>query len=230
MLLQLKDINKTYKTKIGENLVLDKLNLSVKKGEVLAIMGKSGCGKSTLLNIIGGITQPTKGDFIFEAEKLNMCNKKEMNNFRKQHLSFIIQDFALIKEKTVFQNVELPLLVRKIPRKERKIKVMEYLHKLGMEEKVFMYPNQLSGGEQQRVAIARALISNPDILLADEPTGSLDDENTTIILDILHAIALEGMTIIIVTHDIEVAKRCDRCVKIIQGKISEESLEEKGAV
>ncbi len=230
MLLQLKDINKTYKTKIGENLVLDKLNLSVKKGEVLAIMGKSGCGKSTLLNIIGGITQPTKGDFIFEAEKLNMCNKKEMNNFRKQHLSFIIQDFALIKEKTVFQNVELPLLVRKIPRKERKIKVMEYLHKLGMEEKVFMYPNQLSGGEQQRVAIARALISNPDILLADEPTGSLDDENTTIILDILHAIALEGMTIIIVTHDIEVAKRCDRCVKIIQGKISEELLEEKGAV
>lgn len=230
MLLQLKDINKTYKTKIGENLVLDKLNLSVKKGEVLAIMGKSGCGKSTLLNIIGGITQPTKGDFIFEAEKLNMCYKKEMNDFRKQHLSFILQDFALIKEKTVFQNVELPLLVRKIPRKERKIKVMEYLHKLGMEEKVFMYPNQLSGGEQQRVAIARALISNPDILLADEPTGSLDDENTTIILDILHAIALEGMTIIIVTHDIEVAKRCDRCVKIIQGKISEESLEEKGAV
>lgn len=230
MLLQLKDINKIYKTKLGENLVLEKLNLSVKKGEVLAIMGKSGCGKSTLLNIIGGITQPTNGEFIYENEKLNMYNKKEMNEFRKHHLSFIVQDFALIKEKTVFQNVELPLLVRKISRNERKIKVMEYLHKLGMEEKVFMYPNQLSGGEQQRVAIARALISDPDILLADEPTGSLDDENTTIILDILHAIALEGMTIIIVTHDIEVAKRCDRCVKIIQGKISEGSLEEKGAV
>jgi len=217
MLLELKDIKKSYSTGKKEIQVLKGFSLKVNKGEIIAIMGKSGCGKSTLLNIIGCILSFESGEYLYNNIIINTRNTRESNLFRKEHLGFVVQDFALLNDKNVFHNVELPLLVRKIPKEERRNEVFTYLAKVGMEEMYDHYPNQLSGGEQQRVAIARALISNPDILLADEPTGSLDEENTKIILNLLRNIANSGTSVIIVTHDNDVSSYCDRIIKINNG-------------
>lgn len=221
MLLELNHIKKSYHTGKKPNVVLNGLSLRVDKGEMLAVMGKSGCGKSTLLNILGCITTMDEGEYLYQDTPINTTNLKEANSFRKEHLAFIVQDFALLNDKTVFHNVELPLLVRKLPREARREQVLKHLLMVGMEDKLDQFPNQLSGGEQQRIAIARALVSKPDLLLADEPTGSLDEENTTVILKMLRNISELGTTVILVTHDKEVADYCSRCIRISNGIVLE---------
>lgn len=220
MLVELKKISKAYEKK-GEKPVLKELDLQVEQGELLAVMGKSGCGKSTLLNILGGLTRPTNGEYRYQDKPLDVQNVRKMGQFRKENVGFILQDFALLQERTARQNVELALKTRGVAAKEYRTLAMQYLGKLGMEGKAESYPEQMSGGEKQRVAIARALISRPKMILADEPTGALDEENTAVIMRILKKIAEEGTTVILATHDTAVAEICDRTVRISDGRIIE---------
>lgn len=220
MLVELKEISKAYGKK-GEKPVLKELDLQVEQGELLAVMGKSGCGKSTLLNILGGLTRPTSGEYRYQDKPLDTQNGRAMGQFRKENVGFILQDFALLQERTARQNVELALKTRGAVAKEYRALAMQYLAKLGMEGKAESYPEQMSGGEKQRVAIARALISRPKMILADEPTGALDEENTAVIMRILKKITEEGTTVILVTHDPAVAEVCDRTVRISDGRIIE---------
>lgn len=223
MLVELKDIKKDYLIRgKQEKEVLKGVDLSVKAGELLAIMGKSGCGKSTLLNIMGGIAIPTEGEYIYQGERLNLKNQKEMDTFRKRELGFVVQDFALLKEKTALQNVMLPLRVRGVAKKEAMELAKVQLEKVGLGEQGDSYPDRMSGGEQQRVAIARALVCKPKILLADEPTGALDETNAEMILGLLKRIAGGGTAVVLVTHDRTVAEQCDRIVRIENGVLVEE--------
>lgn len=221
MLLELENITKSY-GKSAEKTVLRGLSLKVEQGEMLAVMGKSGCGKSTLLNILGGLTRPTSGEYRFRGEKLVLHDVKAMNQFRKENIGFVLQDFALLREKTALQNVELPLRTRGVPGRERRQKALQYLASMGLEAFADSYPQTMSGGEQQRVAIARALIGNPGIILADEPTGALDEGNTEEILRLLQKISADGTTVILVTHDCAVAERCTRTVRISDGRLIED--------
>ena len=221
MLIELDGIKKYYNSKKNRIIVLDGVDLKIEKGELLAIMGKSGCGKSTLLHILGGLTGINDGVYRYRGEKVDFESKRKLAEFRRNHIGFIVQDFALIGEKTVYDNVELPLNARNLPRNKREEMVYEILKRVGLEDKVRRYPYELSGGEQQRVAIARALIHNPQLLLADEPTGSLDEENQRIILNMLKEVVKNGTTVVLATHDIDIAGECDQYRYISSGKIKE---------
>lgn len=221
MLIELSGIKKYYDSKKNRIIALDGVNLKIQKGELLAIMGKSGCGKSTLLHILGGLTGINDGVYRYRGEKVDFENKRKLAEFRRKNVGFIVQDFALIGEKTVYDNVELPLNTRKLSRNKREEMIYKILNRVGLEDKVRRYPYELSGGEQQRVAIARALIHNPQLLLADEPTGSLDEENQRIILNMLKEVVKNGTTVVLATHDIDIAGECDRYRYISSGKIKE---------
>lgn len=221
MLLELDNIVKSF-GKSGEKPVLRGLDLHVEQGELLAVMGKSGCGKSTLLSILGGLTRPDSGEYRYRGEVLPTQDTRVMNRFRKENIGFILQDFALLPEKTALQNVELPLRVRGMAGRERRKAAEEYLASMGMEALADSYPKTMSGGEQQRVAIARALACRPAVLLADEPTGSLDAENADGILTLLQRISAEGTTVILVTHDSSVAARYSRTIRIADGRLTED--------
>lgn len=215
-IIEIKNLSKVYDNEIK---VLDNINLSIKKGELIAIMGPSGSGKSTLLNILGLIDVQSSGHYYIEGKEVKDLMKAKPNLVRNKLFGFIFQYYALLKQYTVIENVMLPLTYRKISNKERVEKSILYLKKVGLFHLKDKKINKLSGGQQQRVAIARALVTEPEIILADEPTGNLDQKTGQDIMDLLIEINAAGKTVIIVTHDYNIAKQCSRIVRVIDGKI-----------
>ena len=214
-LVILKDITKTYYTGKVAYQVLKGISLEVEEGEFLAIMGASGSGKSTLLNIIGLLDKPDSGIYIFDGQEVNQLTKKELAYLRNRKIGFVFQAFYLVPWATALENVLLPLLYRGKINKEDEKKAVELLKRLGLEKRINAKPNELSGGEQQRVAIARALITNPKLLLADEPTGNLDSKSSQEVMNIFKELNENGITIIMVTHDPEIADFAKK-IKIIK--------------
>lgn len=215
-IIEIKNLSKVYDNEIK---VLDNINLSIKKGELIAIMGPSGSGKSTLLNILGLIDVQSSGNYYIEGKEVKDLIKNKPNLVRNKLFGFIFQYYALLKQYTVIENVMLPLTYIKISNKERVEKSILYLKKVGLFYLKDKKINKLSGGQQQRVAIARALVTEPEIILADEPTGNLDQKTGQDIMDLLIEINAAGKTVIIVTHDYNIAKQCSRIVRVIDGKI-----------
>ncbi|MGZ4001196.1 MAG: ABC transporter ATP-binding protein [Mucilaginibacter sp.] len=217
-MIHLQNIEKVYRTNTVETLALNKVSLEVAKGEFLSIMGPSGCGKSTLLNIIGLLDEPSKGEIRIDDQKTDKFSDKQLANFRNKKLGFIFQSYHLINDLQVLDNVELPLLYRDTTAKERKRLATEALAKVGLSNRVKHFPSQLSGGQKQRVAIARAIVGNPEIILADEPTGNLDSAMGNEIMDILIQLnQRDGTTIVMVTHDEHMAKKTHRLVRLFDG-------------
>ncbi len=220
IIVELRDVWKVYK--IGESRVvaLQEVNLCIDDGEFHCIIGPSGSGKSTLLSIIGGIEKPSRGIVKVCGLELNRLSEDELSKLRRDLIGFVFQQFYLIPRMTVIENVELPLIAKGVSKSERRRLAMEVLEAVGLKEKAFMKPTQLSGGEQQRVAIARAIVGRPKILLADEPTGNLDVESTKNVMEILSRLNKEfGITIILATHNIELLPYCTRVTRLRGGKI-----------
>ncbi|MFP3376239.1 ABC transporter ATP-binding protein [Bacillus sp. SIMBA_069] len=218
-LIELKDIKKVYSNKNHNTFALNGINLTINKGEIIAIMGRSGSGKSTLLNVIGLIDMPDEGEYTLNEKTLTEIRANQVHKTRNEMIGFVFQYFALLKEHTVLDNVALPLTYRKLKQRERETKAKFYLEKVGLKEHMHKTPDELSGGQQQRVAIARALVGEPEIILADEPTGNLDRKTGEEIMNLLLQLNEEGRTIIIVTHDIEVANKCNRIIELVDGEI-----------
>ena len=216
---KLENVKKAYVNKKYTNIVLENINLSIKKGDFLGILGPSGSGKTTLLNIAGCLDNPTEGNVYIDNVNVTKMNDKSLSKLRGSFIGFIVQDYALIKEYTVYENIVLPLSYSKVNKKEQKERAEIILSKLGILEKINSYPEELSGGQCQRVAIARALINNPELILADEPTGALDQKTGIEIMNILRDLNEEGKTIVIITHDTNIAKLCKKTIKIIDGNI-----------
>jgi putative ABC transport system ATP-binding protein len=218
-MIKLTELNKIYRTDEIETVALENVNLEVQKGEFLSIMGPSGCGKSTLLNIMGLLDAPTSGTIEINGTQTIKMKDKELAQFRNQKLGFVFQSFHLINSLNVIDNVELPLLYRKVASSERRKRAEEVLEKVGLSHRMRHFPTQLSGGQCQRVAIARAIIGNPDIILADEPTGNLDSKMGAEVMDILHKLNKEdGRTIVMVTHDERQAKQTARTIRFFDGR------------
>lgn len=224
-LIEMNNIKKKYGKDGGELYALRGINLSVERGEMVAIMGPSGSGKSTLLNIIGLLDVESDGEYKFQNESVNKLSEKQLSSYRNKYIGFVVQNFALIDDYTVFENIEVPLIYSKVNKKKRKESIINTLKKLGIEDKKDKLPKQLSGGQNQRVAIARALVNDPEIILADEPTGALDKENGEEVMNILSKLNKEGKTIIIITHDKDIAKKCKRIIYIEDGKAKEDENE-----
>ncbi len=220
-----KSISKSY-TK-GTNIVtpLENLDLEVGRGEFLALMGPSGSGKTTLLNLISGIDSPTSGSLVIDGENIAAFSRKELTQWRARKVGYIFQLYHLIPVLTAFENVELPLLITTMSRAERKQKAEEALEIVGLKDRSHHTPSELSGGQEQRVAIARALVADPALLVADEPTGDLDRESATMILELLQSLSRErGKTIVMVTHDARAAAAADRILHLEKGKLLENEL------
>ena len=218
-MIKLTGINKIYRTDTIETQALENVNIEVKKGEFVSIMGPSGCGKSTLLNIIGLLDEPTAGTVEIAGCDTTGMKDKEMAEFRNRTLGFVFQSFHLINSLNVIDNVELPLLYRGVKRNERRRLAKEMLERVGLSHRMYHMPSQLSGGQCQRVAIARAIIGNPEIILADEPTGNLDSKMGAEIMEILHKLNKEdGRTIVMVTHNEEQAKQTSRTIRFFDGR------------
>jgi putative ABC transport system ATP-binding protein len=215
---------KVFRTDEIETTALNNVDLTVEKGEFVAVMGPSGCGKSTLLNILGLLDNPTSGKLIFNETDVSNYKERQRTNLRKGNVGFVFQSFNLIDELTVFENVELPLLYMKVPAKERKEKVEDVLDRMQMGHRKKHFPQQLSGGQQQRVAIARAVVSNPQLILADEPTGNLDSANGEEVMKLLKELNDEGTTIVMVTHSPSDSEYAHRIVQLFDGHIVTENI------
>ena len=219
-MLNLSNIAKTYQTDKIETIALKEINLNVEKGEFISIMGPSGCGKSTLLNIMGLLDQPSSGKVQINGSAIDSYRDKSLANLRNEKIGFIFQSFHLIQDLRVIDNVELPLLYRKISAKERRRLANEALERVGLKARTSHFPSQLSGGQQQRVAIARAIVGKPELLLADEPTGNLDSHMGNEIMQILESLHKDdNTTIVMVTHDDALAKRTGRIVRVYDGQL-----------
>ncbi|GGD04335.1 MULTISPECIES: ABC transporter ATP-binding protein [Flavobacteriaceae] len=218
-MIQTKNLTKIFITEDIQTKALNDINLHVKDGEFIAIMGPSGCGKSTLLNILGLIDIPSDGSYMFHGKEIGNLKEKELTKARKGNIGFIFQSFNLIDGLTVYENVELPLTFMNINQKERKEKVKAVLKRMKIDHRSNHFPQQLSGGQQQRVAIARAVITEPKLLLADEPTGNLDSKNGTEVMNLLTELSQEGATIIMVTHSESDANYAHRVINLFDGKI-----------
>ncbi|GAA4958099.1 ABC transporter ATP-binding protein [Algibacter aquimarinus] len=218
-MIQTKNLTKIFITEDIQTKALNDINLHVKDGEFIAIMGPSGCGKSTLLNILGLIDTPSDGSYMFHGKEIGNLKEKELTKARKGNIGFIFQSFNLIDGLTVYENVELPLTFMNINQKERKEKVKAVLKRMKIDHRSNHFPQQLSGGQQQRVAIARAVITEPKLLLADEPTGNLDSKNGTEVMNLLTELSQEGATIIMVTHSESDANYAHRVINLFDGKI-----------
>ena len=218
-MIKLDNITKIYSTEEVQTTSLNGVSLEVNEGEFVAIMGPSGCGKSTLLNIMGLIDTPTEGTYLLNGKDVSTLTENERTDIRKGVIGFVFQSFNLIDELNVNENVELPLLYMGVPAKERKERVLEVLRRMNMSQRGKHYPSQLSGGQQQRVAIARAVISNPKIILADEPTGNLDSKNGLEVMEMLSQLNAEGTTIIMVTHSQHDATYANRIINLYDGQI-----------
>ena len=218
-MIKLTGINKIYRTEEIETQALENVNLEVQKGEFLSIMGPSGCGKSTLLNIMGLLDSPTSGTIEINGTRTENMGDKELAAFRNQTLGFVFQSFHLINSLNVIDNVELPLLYRKMSSSERTALAKQVLERVGLSHRMKHMPTQLSGGQCQRVAIARAIVGNPEIILADEPTGNLDSKMGAEVMDLLHQLNREdGRTIVMVTHNEAQAKQTARTVRFFDGR------------
>ena len=226
-LISLRGICKTYGKGDGLVTALRPIDLDIKKGEMLAIMGKSGSGKSTLLNLLAGLDTPDSGEYIYNGEKINTKNQNKMAKFRRSGVGFVVQHFALIDEYNVSQNIALPLRYGKLKGVSTKKRIKEIAERLEIGEKLRKYPSQLSGGQAQRVAIARAIAHKPSILLADEPTGALDEETGKSIMNLFKEINKEGTTVVVVTHDANVASYCQRTIRLHDGEIVGEDRNEE---
>ena len=218
-MIKLTGINKIYRTNEIETLALENVNLDVEKGEFVSIMGPSGCGKSTLLNIMGLLDAPSSGKIEINSTSVESMKDKELAAFRNKTLGFVFQSFHLINSLNVLDNVELPLLYRKMAAKERTRLAKEVLERVGLSHRMRHMPTQLSGGQCQRVAIARAIVGNPEIILADEPTGNLDSKMGAEVMELLHKLNKEdGRTIVMVTHNEEQAKQTSRTIRFFDGR------------
>ncbi len=220
-ILSMSNIIKTYKMGEEEHVVLKGVNLSVNKGDFIAVLGPSGSGKSTLMNIIGCLDTPTSGKYVLSGSTISELDEVELSRIRSREIGFVFQSFQLLPRLNAIENVELPLIYAKMPHAQRKERAKEMLAKVGLSDKFYHYPNQLSGGQQQRVAIARALATEPTILLADEPTGALDQKTGQQVLAMFSALNKEGKTIIMITHDANIAKNANRIVKLLDGVLTE---------
>ncbi|MDW3645933.1 MAG: ABC transporter ATP-binding protein [Bacteroidia bacterium] len=221
-MITLKALSKIYRTDEIETTALNEISIEISKGEFVSVMGPSGCGKSTMLNILGLLDKPEKGSYGFLGEEMANLSERERSKVRKKHFGFVFQNFNLIDELTVFENVELPLIYNKISAKERKEKVNEILERIGIAHRSNHFPQQLSGGQQQRVAVARALVTNPEVILADEPTGNLDSSNGNEVMELLCELNEAGTTIIMVTHSANDASYSSRIVNLLDGQIVSE--------
>ncbi len=225
-ILVMKNIVKEYHMGGETSTVLKGIDFSVKKGEFVAILGPSGSGKSTLMNIIGCLDVPTSGEYYLSGEKIADQSEKVLAHIRNKEIGFIFQSFQLLQKQNALENVQLALIYADLPEKERISRAKEMLAKVGLEDKMYHYPNQMSGGQQQRVAIARAIAANPTILLADEPTGALDQKTGRQVMEIFHSLNEEGRTIIMITHDANIAGHAGRIVRILDGEMDEGGLED----
>lgn len=220
-MINIKELSKEYKSYSGSVLALRDINIKINEGEFWAIVGKSGCGKTTLLNIVAGLLQATRGSFEYNGITISDLSKQSVDKYRREHIGIILQNFSLLNDRNVYENIELPLKIRKYKKSKRNDLIVEYLKKVDMLDKINVYPRHLSGGEKQRIATARALVTNPDIILADEPTGALDESNAKKIVNILREIANNGKIVVMVTHNLELASKCDRIIKLADGMIVE---------
>jgi putative ABC transport system ATP-binding protein len=219
-----KELTKVFRTDEVETTALNKVNLDVQSGEFVAIMGPSGCGKSTLLNIIGLLDNPTDGELLFDGTEVSKFKERQRTNLRKGNIGFVFQSFNLIDELTVYENVELPLLYMNVSSAERKQKVGQVLDRMKISHRKKHFPQQLSGGQQQRVAISRAVVTNPKLILADEPTGNLDSANGEEVMNLLTELNKEGTTIVMVTHSPSDADKAHRIVQLFDGHIVTENI------
>ena len=220
-MIELKNINKSFV--LGDEILkaLDNINFSVKKGEFVAIIGPSGSGKSTMMNILGLLDVADSGEYLLDDLSIKEANDSTLADIRNKKIGFIFQSFNLLPKMNAVENVQVPLMYRGISKKESQKKAYEYLEKVGLKGREKHMPSQLSGGQQQRVAIARALIGEPEIILADEPTGALDSKTGHEVMDLLQELNKEGQTIILITHDINIANKAKRILKMMDGKLEE---------
>lgn len=219
MMIEVKDVTKTYRSGKNAFTALKNVSVNIKDAEFVAILGPSGSGKSTLMHLIGGLDRPTEGSVVIDGVEIGKLNDKKIADFRNQNIGFVFQFFYLIPRASVFDNIRLPLIYSSHKVAGQKSRIKQVLASVGLEEKINNKANDLSGGEQQRVALCRALVSDPKIILADEPTGNLDSKNGDEILKLLIKLNKEGKTIIMVTHDHDLAKKADRIVRIKDGEV-----------
>ena len=218
-MINVSNLTKVFRTDEVETIALDSASFEIKDGEFVAIMGPSGCGKSTLLNILGLLDNPTEGKYILFGTDVSDFKEKDRTQYRKGNLGFVFQSFNLIDELNVYENIELPLTYLKVSASERKKRVDEILHRMNIDHRAKHYPQQLSGGQQQRVAIARAVVTNPKLILADEPTGNLDSTNGREVMELLCELNHAGTTIVMVTHSPKDAAKAQRIINLFDGKI-----------
>jgi putative ABC transport system ATP-binding protein len=221
MVLDLREIFKDYVQGKEAVPVLKNINLTVENGEYLAVMGPSGSGKSTLMNIIGCLDRQTSGTFIFDESDISQCKDKELSEIRNRKIGFVFQNFNLLPRQSAIENVELPLLYAGVAKKERRELAKEALIRVGLEDRMDFKPTQLSGGQKQRVAIARAMVNSPKLLLADEPTGALDTKSGEQVMEIFKGLNDEGVTIVMITHEREIAEHAGRIMLIRDGELSD---------
>lgn len=219
-MIKLKKIVKSYPVAGEDLVVLNNINLTIRKGEFVAIMGPSGSGKSTLMNIIGCLDKPTEGEFYLNGKLVSEYDENELAKVRNQSVGFVFQQFQLLPRLTALENVELPMIYAGIDKKERVERAKEALEKVGLSDRIHHLPNELSGGQKQRVAIARSIVNNPDIILADEPTGALDSKTGKQIMEMFELLHAEGTTIILVTHEAEIARYANRTIFVRDGMIT----------
>lgn len=218
-LIELKDIYKIYNVGDTEIRANNGINMTIHRGEMVAIIGKSGSGKSTIMNIIGALDTPTSGQYFLEGKDVSQLKGDDLAEIRNRTIGFIFQQYNLLPKQNILENVGLPLMYAKVGDRERKRRSLEVLRKVGLDHKHKSYPTQLSGGQQQRASIARALVAEPSLILADEPTGALDSKTGKEVLDILHKLHDEGNTIVLITHDQTIASEAERIIKISDGAV-----------
>jgi len=218
-LISAKRLTKVYKMGRQELKVLDEISFDIRKGEFVAILGPSGSGKSTLMNILGCIDTPTSGDYLLGGRNIRENSEDELADIRNQKVGFIFQKFNLLPKYSAVHNTEIPLILRGIRRRAARIKAGEMLELVGLGDRMLHKPVELSGGQQQRVAIARALVGNPELLLADEPTGNLDSRSGKEIMELIDSLHQKGNTIVLITHDLHVAERADRILRVSDGRL-----------
>lgn len=225
-MIELKNLKKEYVlSKNNKVLALQNINLTIDEGEFVAIVGKSGSGKSTLLNVISCLDKEFSGEYFLEGENIRKKRKNELAKIRNRSFGFIFQNFNLLQKLTAYENIEIPLIYKKVPRRKRKELIEKYAEKLEIKDRLQHKPNELSGGQQQRVAIARALVTNPKVIMADEPTGALDEATGIQIVEILKELNQEGKTILLITHDSDLAKMAKRKIVLSDGMIIQDEKE-----
>ena len=224
MILNMREISKDYMQGNMRFSVLKDINFEMEEGDYTALMGPSGSGKSTLMNLVGCLDTVTKGTIILDGQDISQCTEDEMADLRLHKIGFVFQNFQLLPKETALENVELPLTYAKVPKKEREERARQALTKVGLEDRACFYPNQLSGGQKQRVAVARALVNHPKILLADEPTGALDSQSGAKLMELFDELNKDGVTILMITHDQEVASRAKNRIVIRDGQIRKEGV------